>query len=558
MSEVTHKKLGEILLESGLVTATQLQAALAEQKVTGEKIGEILIKKGWITHEELERSLVTQSGISKFNLSGYIIEPQVIEYVPEEFARKYKLIPVFVVENTLTVAMLDPSNVYIIDELERMTKLKVEPVLVEELEIKKAQDQGYGGSGALKDLVASIDKSKLAEGEKLGEEAPIIKVVNHLIIEAVQMKASDIHIEPEEKALNVRYRVDGMLHHQSPLPKDLAGAIISRFKIMAGLDIAEKRLPQDGRLMMKIGAKNIDFRVSTCPTVHGENVVLRILDKSGLVLGLESLGFPHREFELLKELIEAPYGVFLVTGPTGSGKTTTLYSSLKMLNKEDVNIMTIEDPVEYQFPGIRQVQVNPVAGLVFASALRSFLRQDPNIIMVGEIRDRETAEISVQAALTGHLVLSTLHTNDSPSAFTRLINMGVEPFLVSSSLLGVLAQRLVRKVCDKCKVSYEPSEDLLKSIGLEDKIGTNIKFNKGRGCQLCSMSGYRGRIGIYELLKVTPAIQQLILKKSSADDVRAVAIKEGLTTLRQAAIDKLLLGITSAEEVVRVTLDSGG
>lgn len=555
MAEIVYKKLGEILVEQGLLTPAQLHEALEEQKLTGEKLGEILIKKGRVGQEELDHCLITQRGIASFDLSNYIIEPDVIKLVPEDFARKYKLLPVFLIENSLTVAMSDPANVFIIDELQRITRLVVEPVLASELEVKKALDQYYGGAGTLQEIIAAIDKSKLAEGEKLGEEAPIIKIVNYLIIQAVQAKASDIHIEPEEKFLNVRYRIDGLLRRQSPLPKDLSGAIISRFKIMAGLDISEKRLPQDGRILMKIGPKDIDFRASTCPTVHGENVVLRILDKSGLVLGLESLGFPAQELSLFQELIHSPYGIILVTGPTGSGKTTTLYSALQILNKDDVNIMTVEDPVEYQFPGIRQVHVNVKAGLTFATALRSFLRQDPNIIMVGEIRDRETAEIAVQAALTGHLVLSTLHTNDSPSAFSRLIDMGVEPFLVSSSLLGVLAQRLVRKVCEKCKETYKPSDETLKSLGLTDKIGQNIQFNKGAGCPLCNQSGYKGRVGIYELLRVTPKIQEAVLKKASADDIRVAATKEGLKTLRDAAIGKLLLGLTTPEEVARVTLE---
>lgn len=558
MAEITGKRIGELLVEQGLITHQQVNEALEEQKLTGEKIGEILIRKGWLSREELDRVLVMQTGIARFNLSDYIIEPDVVKFVSEDFARKYKVIPVFLIENTLTVAMANPTNVFIIDELQRITKLNVEPVLAEEMDIRKAQDQYYGGTGSLQEIIASIDKEKLAEGEKLGEEAPIIKIVNHLIVQAVQAKASDIHMEPEEKFLGVRYRIDGMLQRRSSLPKDLAGAIISRFKIMAGLDIAEKRLPQDGRILMKIGNKDIDFRVSTCPTVHGENVVLRILDKSGLVLGLESLGFPSREFSLFKELLSTPYGIILVTGPTGSGKTTTLYAALQILNKEDVNILTVEDPVEYYFSGMRQVHVNPKAGLTFASALRSFLRQDPNIIMVGEIRDLETAEIAVQAALTGHLVFSTLHTNDAPTAFTRLIDMGVEPFLVSSSLLGVLAQRLVRKVCDKCKESFKPSDELLKHLGLEDKIGKDIKFNRGRGCKLCNQSGYKGRIGIFELLRNSSGIQELVLKKSSADEVRALAIKEGMVTLREVAIEKLLSGITSPEEVIRVTLESGG
>ena len=558
MAEVIYKKLGEILVEEGVITLLQLQEALEEQKLTGEKLGEILIKKSLLGQEELDRTLNKQKGIARFDLANYIIELSLLKLIPEDFARKYKLLPVFLIENTLTVAMADPTNVFIIDELQRLTKLIVEPVLAQELEIKKAQDQYYGGSGTLLEIVSSIDKGKLSEGEKLGEEAPIIKIVNYLIIQAVQIKASDIHIEPEEKTLNIRYRIDGILRRQSPLPKDLAGAIISRFKIMSGLDISEKRLPQDGRIIMKIGNKDIDFRVSSCPSIHGENVVLRILDKSGVVLGLETLGFPERELTLFQEMIHSPYGIILVTGPTGSGKTTTLYSALQILNTEAVNIMTVEDPVEYQFPGIRQVPVNVKAGLTFAAALRSFLRQDPNIIMLGEIRDRETAEIAVQAALTGHLVLSTLHTNDSSSAFSRLIDMGVEPFLVSSSILGVLAQRLIRRVCDKCKEPYTPTEEALKNIGLSDKIGQHITFNKGSGCKLCNLSGYKGRIGIYELLRVSPKIQETVLKRATADDIRAVAMKEGLHTLRDAALEKLLAGLTTPEEVMRVTLESGG
>ena len=393
--------------------------------------------------------------------------------------------------------------------------------------------------------------------EKKGEDAPIVKIVNYLIFQAVQLRASDIHIEPEKRLLNVRYRVDGMLHRHYSLSIDLAGAIISRIKIMSGLDIADKRLPQDGRIMMKIGNRDIDFRVSTCPTVYGENVVLRILDKSSLTLTLDSLGFPDRELRLSKELIISPYGIILVTGPTGSGKTTTLYAALQLLNKENVNIMTVEDPVEYQFPGMRQVHVNPKSGLTFAVAVRSFLRQDPNIIMVGEIRDRETAEIAVQSALTGHLVLSTIHTNDAATVFTRLINMGVEPFLISSALLGVIAQRLARRICEKCKEEYVPSDEVLKTLGLENMIAQGVKFSRGKGCQHCNQSGFKGRLGIFELLCVTPAIQDLVLRKASSEEIRLTAIKEGMNTLRKTAIDKLLSGLITAEEVIRITLDSG-
>jgi type IV pilus assembly protein PilB len=557
MTILTKKKLGEILIEEGLINSKQLNEALEDQKLTGDRVGEILVRKGWVSHKDLKRVLSLQTGIATIDLSDCIIEFEILKLVPEEFSRKYKLMPIFLIENTLAVAMASPTDVFIIDELQKMTKYRVEPVFAEELEIKKIQDQYYVGSGSLQEIIASIDKTKLSEGEKLGEEAPIIKIVNYLIIQAIQCRASDIHVEPEEKLLNIRYRIDGMLQRQPPLPRDLSLAIISRLKIMANLDIAEKRLPQDGRILMKVANKEIDFRVSTCPTIYGENVVIRILDKAGLILGLEALGFPTRELKLYKELINSPYGIFLVTGPTGSGKTTTLYSSLQLLNKEGVNIMTVEDPIEYQFPGMRQVAVNPMAGLTFASTLRSFLRQDPDIIMVGEIRDRETAEIAVQAALTGHLVFSTLHTNDAPTAFTRLVDMGVEPFLISSSIIGVLAQRLVRKICDKCKEGFRPSQDMLKSLGLEDKIGQNPVFYKGKGCKVCSSTGYKGRIGIYELLKVTPKIQELVLKKASADEIRTQSLKEGLINLRQAAIEKLFSSITTVDEVTRVTLENG-
>ena len=548
-----EKKLGDFLVEEGIITEDQLKEVLEEQKVTKEKLEEILLRKGWISSKELTRIKATISGVSTFDLSNYIISPQVINLIPKDIALKYKVIPVFKIENTLTVAMTNPNDVFVIDELAKITGCLIEPVLADEISIRKAQEQYYGTTDTIQEIIASLDKEKLTDIEKLGKDSPVVKLVDFLITEAVQENASDIHIEPEEKFVSIRYRIDGILHRKLSLPKNAQPAIISRVKIMAGLDIAEKRLPQDGRILMKVGDKEIDLRVSTCPTVHGENVVLRILDKSSMIIGLENLGFPERELKIFEELISQPYGIILVTGPTGSGKTTTLYSALQRLNRDEVNIMTVEDPVEYQFPRMRQVQVNPKAGLTFASALRSFLRQDPDIIMVGEIRDLETTEIAIQAALTGHLVFSTLHTNDAPTAFTRLIEMGVEPFLVSSSILGVLAQRLVRKVCEKCKEEYKPSINLLKALGLENEVSQDIKFVKGKGCKLCSNTGYKGRTGIFELLKVTPQIRELILKRASADQIRELAKTQGMRTLREAAIEKLLLKITTPEEVMRVT-----
>ena len=549
-----EKELGEILVREGFITPQQLNEALEEQKVTQEKLEDILVKKGWISTEEINRILAMETGVSTFDLSTYIIDSEVIKLIPEEIAVKYKVIPVFKIGNTLTVAMADPHNVFIIDELTRITGCVIEPVLADEISIRKAQEQYYGGANTIQEIISSIDKEKLSKGEKLAEESPIVRLVNILITEAVQANASDIHIEPEEKFLGVRYRIDGVLHRHTFLPKQLQPAIISRIKIMAGLDIAEKRLPQDGRILMKVGGKDIDFRVSTCPTVHGENVVLRILDRSSMRMELDSLGFSPQDLKTFEELINRPYGIILVTGPTGSGKTTTLYAALQKINREDLNIMTVEDPVEYHFPRIRQVQVNPKAGLTFASALRSFLRQDPDVIMVGEIRDLETAEIAVQAALTGHLVFSTLHTNDAPSAFVRLIEMGVEPFLVSGSLLGVVAQRLVRKVCERCKEYYIPSQDILAMLDLKEKIDKNTKFVQGRGCKICNRTGYKGRTGIFELLKVDEGMRTLLLEKPSAEKIREYARKNGMKTLREAAIEKLLLGITTPQEVLRVTL----
>ena len=553
MDEITGKQLGEILVERGIITRAQLEEALKEQKLTGQKIGDILVEKGLITQEELNGALAVQREVPTLDLSEYLIDAEVVKLIPEEIARTHKLMPVFLENNILTVAMANPFDVFVVDELQRRTGYVIQPALVNEMDIRRVHQQYYGTSEDLAELISSIDKKKLRQAENLEEETSVIKIVNQIIIQAIQERASDIHFEPEENVLGLRYRIDGMLVRKNPLPKELEGAIISRLKIMAGLDIAEKRLPQDGRILMRVSKREIDFRVSTCPTVHGENVVLRILDKSSLVVGLESLGFSSEDLQRFKDVITTPYGIVLVTGPTGSGKTTTLYSALQSLNKEDVNIMTIEDPVEYQFPHIRQVHVNLKAGLTFAKALRSFLRQDPDIIMVGEIRDMETAEIAVQAALTGHLVLSTLHTNDAPSAFTRLLEMGIEPFMVASSIIGVIAQRLIRRVCDNCKEEYTPSAETLKLLELEGKVSKTAKFVKAKGCKLCNHTGYKGRIGIFEILKNSPRIQELALHRASSFEIKQVGQEEGMKTLRESAIEKLLRGITTVENILRVT-----
>jgi len=548
----SRKKLGEILVAQKVITEDVLRQALSDQKITRQRLGEILIERGWVRAEEINKALAHQMEIETVSLSDYVIDPKILSMITEEEARRYKLMPLFKTGNVLSVAMANPNDVVAIDQLRRQTSFQVKPMAATEGDIFWAIEQHYQSSGTVDNVLSGIDIDKLQKGDPK-QEMGILKLVNMLISSAVHEKISDIHIEPEKNTVNIRYRSDGMLHKQYVLPKALQGAVTSRIKILANLDISEKRLPQDGRIRMRVEGRDIDFRVSTCPTVSGENTVLRILDKSGLALGLEALGFPAKELERFREMFTAPYGIILVTGPTGSGKTTTLYSVLQQLNKEDVNVMTVEDPVEYQFHGMRQVNVRASIGLTFAGALRSFLRQDPDIVMVGEIRDLETAEIAVQAALTGHLVLSTLHTNDAPSAFSRLVEMGVEPFLVSSSLLGVLAQRLVRKVCQKCRQEYEPDETLVKNLGLEEKLKPGQKLFKAVGCPACSKTGYRGRLGIYELLSNSPAIQALVLKRVPANEIRVAAIKEGLVSLRDAATEKLLAGLITVEEVFRVT-----
>ncbi|MCF7907594.1 MAG: Flp pilus assembly complex ATPase component TadA [Candidatus Omnitrophica bacterium] len=553
----SRKKLGEILIGQKVITDDILRQALSDQKVTHQRLGEILIERGWVRAEEINIALAHQMEIETVSLSDYVIDPQILSMVTEEEARKHKLMPLFKTGNSLSVAMANPNDVVAIDQLRRQTSFQINPLAATEGDIFWAIEQHYQSSGSVDTMLAGLDIEKLQKGDSKQEMA-ILKLVNMLITHAVHEKISDIHIEPEKNTVNIRYRLDGMLHKQYVLPKTLQGAVTSRIKILSNLDISEKRLPQDGRIRMRVEGRDIDFRVSTCPTVSGENTVLRVLDKSGLSLSLEALGFPGNDLERFKKMFTSPYGIILVTGPTGSGKTTTLYSVLQQLNNEDVNVMTVEDPVEYQFHGMRQVSVNSAIGLTFAGALRSFLRQDPDIIMVGEIRDLETAEIAVQAALTGHLVLSTLHTNDSPSAFSRLVEMGVEPFLVSSSLLGVLAQRLVRKVCDKCKEEYEPDETLIKTLRLEGQIKPGQKFARAVGCKICNKTGYKGRLGIYELLDNTPALQPLVLSRAPANEIRATAAKEGLISLREAALEKLLAGLITVEEIYRVTQEVEG
>jgi type IV pilus assembly protein PilB len=561
MAKMEKRNFAEILAAQGIITPDQLTQAVEEQKRTGEQLGKVLVKLGFITETEMIKFLGSQMDIPLIRLDNYLIDPQIIDLVPQSLARRYTLIPVFKSNDTLTVAMTDPLDVFAIDDLQARTKCRIVSAVASEADILKAIDQYYGIGESMEEVVkeASEEKFKLEEIEELEldkieslvEEMPIIKLVNLIILQAIKDRASDIHIEPEKDKLRMRYRIDGILYEIPSPPKRLQPAIISRIKIMAGMDIAEKRIPQDGRLRLKARNKEIDIRVATLPTLFGEKVALRILEQAAMIVDLEKLGLSPDMRKKYEEVISRPYGIVLSTGPTGCGKSSTLYASLNKIKSTKTNIITIEDPIEYQIDLVNQVQINPKAGLVFASGLRSFLRQDPDIIMVGEIRDLETAEISVHAALTGHLVLSTLHTNDAPTAFTRLIDMGMEPFLISSSITGVMAQRLVRTICPNCKEEYQPSREILEELGIPEAKG--LKFARGKKCRECKETGYAGRTGIFELLVTNEKIKGMVVKKSSALDLRKEALKSGMKSLRDDGIAKLKKGITTVEEVLRVT-----
>lgn len=550
----------DILLSKGLVTQEQIEKAKEEMKKTGLTIEKTLERLGYITEDDIVNTVAESMKVLYIDLKDYLIDPEVIKLIPEDLARKHKIVPLFKIEDTLTIAMANPRDIMAIDEVRLKSKIPaIEPVLSTEKAIQNAIEQYYGVTGNLDDIIKSIDKIKLpamtTEAQvktlaKVAEEAPVIKLVNLIIMQAIKDKASDIHIEPEENALRIRFRIDGILHEVSTPPKNLQSVIASRIKILANIDIAETRKPQDGRIQLKMENRALDLRVSTFPTIHGENIVLRLLDKSSIVLGLQDLGFSEHDLKNFDRLIRSPYGIILVTGPTGSGKTTTLYSALSTINSMEKNIITVEDPVEYELPLIRQTQVNPKAGLTFATGLRSILRQDPDIVMVGEIRDRETADIAIQASLTGHLVFSTLHTNDASSALTRLIDMGIEPFLISSSVIGILAQRLIRVICKDCRQKYAPSDDVLRQLGVKKE---GMTFYKGNGCTSCKNTGYVGRSGIFEFLHISEDIKKLVVSKASADEIGKKALAEGMRTLREDGLDKVKRGITTIEEILRVT-----
>ncbi len=561
-------RLGVMLVSANMITEDQLKKALDVQQKDGGRLGSNLVKLGYLNEDKLASFLSKQYGIPAINLSGYEIDPSVVKLIPSEVAQKYQIIPVMRTGATLTIAMVDPSNVFAIDDIKFMTGYNVEPVVATESSLKVTINKYYDQTDALQTVMDSFKKEELLdisfeeEGEEqvdIGElkqaieEAPVVKLVNFALTDAITRGASDIHIEPYEKVFRVRYRIDGILYDVMQPPMRLRAAITSRLKIMAELDIAERRLPQDGRIKVRVKGKEVDLRVSTLPTIFGEKVVMRILDRGNFILDLNNLGFDTKALTDFQEAILAPYGMILVTGPTGSGKTTTLYAALNTLNSVAVNIMTAEDPVEMNFLGVNQGQMKEDIGLTFAASLRSFLRQDPDIIMVGEIRDYETAEIAVKAALTGHLVLSTLHTNDAPSTLNRLLNMGIEPFLVASSILLILAQRLVRKICSKCREEEKANPQALIDIGFSKEEAETIKCYKGKGCDVCNNTGYKGRIAIYEVMPVGDEMRELILEGASALEVKKTAMKLGMKTLRMSGLTKIKEGVTSVEEVLRVT-----
>jgi len=555
------KKLGEILLARGLVTEADLEKALVEQKQTKAFLGQILLRRGVIKKQDLGEALEDQLGVPSVELSELKIPAEMASYLPENIVRSYRAVPFQVEDNVLSVAMADPLNVTAIESMRLVTGMQVRSYFAPEEDVVLTMNQIFDGRIAAYKAIedtTSMQQDEESNGmsvrelERMVEDAPVVRLVDSIIQGAVTGKASDIHVEPREQGVRVRYRVDGILYNMMQIPKRLQPAVTSRIKIMAGMNIAERRIPQDGRISVKANGGDFDLRVSTLLTVFGEKVVMRILDKSSVLLDLDDLGFLPEQERIVESLIEKPYGMFLCTGPTGSGKTTALYTALNRINSEDRNIVTVEDPVEYQLAGINQSQVQVAAGITFARGLRAILRQDPDVVMVGEIRDLETAEIAVQAALTGHLVFSSLHTNDASSALPRLLDMGVEPFLIASSVIAVIGQRLVRVVCRNCKTMYTPDPKVLDELGIPKGEREGIKFARGEGCQVCSERGYRGRTGVFEILRMSDRIKRLVMEGKSALEIRDAAVEEGMILMKDCGLQKVLDGTTSPEEVMRV------
>jgi type IV pilus assembly protein PilB len=566
-----RERLGDLLLKKGVISSENLKTALSYQRSTKEKLGLILLEMGVTSEEDLAEALGLQFDLPFVMVSKEEIEPQALSIIPREVALKHQILPMRVQGNELTVAISDPSNVFLLDELRMLTQMRIHAVISFNTDITRALYRYYGvpleTPGSVDEILSQMDDGQVeviqryedfneedeVDSSVRGGDAPIIKLVNAIIFEAIRARASDIHVEPFDTAVRLRYRIDGVLQQRPDLPRSHQNAIISRIKILSGMDIAEKRLPQDGRFRVRSGGSAVDLRVNTVPTPSGEKVVLRLLDQSNLMVNLESLGFMPDDLDRFHKEIHRPWGMCLVTGPTGSGKSTTLYSALSSLNTPGKNISTVEDPVEYRLPGIIQVAANENIGLSFASALRAFLRQDPDIIMVGEIRDLETAQVAVKAAQTGHMVFSTLHTNDAASAISRLSNMGVEPFLISGSLNMVVAQRLVRRICKNCKEFYEPSEQIYKDLGLDTEKMLPTLY-RGVGCDACSMNGYKGRVALYEVLTVSDDMRDSIVEGANSTALKRQALKEGMRSLRGSGILKVVEGITTADEVLASTI----
>jgi type IV pilus assembly protein PilB len=570
------QRLGDLLVREKVITQEQLDTALKSQKNDGGRLGSVLVKLGFLSDEDVTNFLSRQYGVPAINLNYFEIDPAVVKLVPQETARRYQILPLSRVGASLTIAMVDPTNVFAMDDIKFMTGFNIEPVVASETSIMEGIEKAYSAPAepeedldsvmsTLSDIAdsdvelqAEETETGLAELEKAAEEAPIVKLVNMILTDAVKRGASDIHIEPYEKEYRVRFRIDGILQTIMNPPSKLKDAITSRVKIMSKLDISEKRLPQDGRIMLKVNLggkkKQLDYRVSTLPTLFGEKIVMRLLDKENLRLDMTKLGFEQESLDKFARAILKPYGMVLVTGPTGSGKTNTLYSSISQLNKPDTNIMTAEDPVEFQLAGVNQVQMKESIGLNFAAALRSFLRQDPNIILVGEIRDFETAEIAIKASLTGHLVLSTLHTNGAPETISRLMNMGIEPFLVATAVHLICAQRLIRRVCSNCAEELDLPVQALLDAGYSAEEAKTFKPKKGKGCGTCNNTGYKGRAGLYEVMEIDEEIRELILVGASATELKKKAIERGMITLRRSGLIKVMSGVTTLEEVARETV----
>ena len=568
------QRLGDLLVKEKIITQEQLQQATKNQKENNTRLGAALVKLGFLTEEDFTNFLSRQYGVPAINLAYFEIDASVVKLIPHETAKRYQILPLSRVGASLTIAMVDPTNVFAMDDIKFMTGFNIEPVVASESSILEGIDKAYGTKQGddLESVMQTINdqgdsdvevqteeaEAALADLERAADEAPIVKLVNLILTDAVKRGASDIHMEPYEKEFRVRFRIDGVLQAIMSPPLKLKDAITSRLKIMSKLDISEKRLPQDGRIMLKMSLngkkKQLDFRVSTLPTLWGEKIVMRLLDKENLRLDMTKLGFEQESLTKFEKAILKPYGMVLVTGPTGSGKTNTLYSSIARLNTPDTNIMTAEDPVEFQLGGVNQVQMKEQIGLNFAAALRAFLRQDPNIILVGEIRDFETAEIAIKAALTGHLVLSTLHTNGAPETITRLMNMGIEPFLVATSVHLICAQRLIRRVCKECAEPFEVPAQTLIDEGFTVEESKTVKLMKGKGCGVCNNTGYKGRTGLYEVMEVDDEIRELVLVGASSLELKKKAIERGMITLRRSGLCKVALGQTTLEEVARETV----